>query len=90
VGEECRTYGKALKERYDSGNRADKKTFLSSFENLAVKMQIKLRLLYNANRAGQSGNYGSVVGEGLDIPLRQFFQIDNDAHPSSCPIGSNR
>jgi len=53
-------------------------------------MQIKLRLLYNANRAEQSGNYGSVVGEGLGIPRRQFFQIDNDAEPSSCPIGSNR
>jgi hypothetical protein len=89
VGEECRTYGKALKGRYDLGNWDDNKILLSSFENLAVNMRIKLRRLYNGNRAAQTGYYASNVGEGWDIPLGQFFQID-DAHPSSCPIGSNR
>lgn len=63
VDEECRTYGKAVKGRYDLGNSADNRTFLSSFENLAVNMRIKLRLLYDANRAGQSGNYGSIADE---------------------------
>lgn len=90
VDEECRTYGKTLKGSYDLGNWADNRTFLSSFENLAVNMRIKLRLLYDANRAGQSGNYGSIAGEGWDIALRQFFQFDNDAQPSSRPVGSNR
>ena len=88
VGEECRTYGKALKGSYDLGNWDDNKIFLSSFDKVAVNMRSKLRRLYNGNRAGQKGNYGSIAGEGWDIPLRQFFQIDNDAHPSSCPVGS--